>query len=325
VFLNDLSLLNQIPAGSGPVFQPLPALQSKQTHFLDLADVEPTPEGLAHFREQFASLPKKEKGCAAVVHSATGHVVGRILGCKPSLPNDEELSREAVAMRQCVRLWQLIDAGNTEELSRRIRWELDKEGTPFVQYHGGADVRPGQPVPAPVVIASASVYPERTSQMNAADLVTPALLYIQTVVNEHLEGRATPQLHRSPGQKDLAIYPVPKDVLGGIWLQFAGAVSGNKEYSRCEVCRAWYEVGATGRSRKDETRKSRKDRQYCSPRCKQEAFRRRKAKVLELHAKRMKAKLIAPQVGSTVGTVKGWIASQKEKETSNGKKKKGKG
>jgi hypothetical protein len=323
VFLKDLSLLNQIPAGSkGPILQPLSDVRDRHTLFFDLANAETTAEGMAEYRERFGSLPPR--GCAIVVDTQTGHVLSRILGCQPSLPDDEILEQEILAMRKCVRLWDMASNNKTEGLKKYIRWRADA-GVLSVVYDGGADLPPDRPAPEPDVIASESVYPELRGQMSPDDVVTPAVLYIETVTNEHLDGRVTSRLLGNLEKKDLALYVVPRDLIGSIWLQFAEAVSGNKEFERCEVCGTWFEKSGRGRSRKDTDRKGRSDRQYCSARCKQEAYRQRKATALELHAQGKTAREIAQQVGTTAKTVNGWIASQRKKEKRNGKKSKGKG
>jgi hypothetical protein len=320
VFLETWSPLDQLPPGSkGPVFQPLPAVQRRQTLFLDLAGTAPTPEGMAQFRQRFGDRPAG----GAVVDADTGHVLSRIVGCNPSLPGDEELRQEILALRQCVRLWELVRDDQIDALKRYIRWQPDPEGGYSVVYNAGADVPPDQPAPSPVVIASASVYPELRRQMNPDDLVTPAVVFLQRLVNERLDRMMTSRLLGKPQERELGLYSVPKDVVGSIWLQFAEAVAGKKEFERCEVCRTWIEKSGRGRSRKDQERKGRSDRLYCSPRCKQEAYRQRKERVLRLHAEGKKPREIAQEVGTTAETAKGWIAQQRKKEKGDSQKMKG--
>jgi hypothetical protein len=54
---------------------------------------------------------------------------------------------------------------------------------------------------------------------------------------------------------------VPQNLLAAIWLQFALAVQGGKEFRRCGGCDAWIDRGL-----------------YCNAACRQRAYRKRKAK-----------------------------------------------
>ncbi len=61
---------------------------------------------------------------------------------------------------------------------------------------------------------------------------------------------------------------VPKNLLSGLWIQFAQAVSANAKFHSCGWCSTWYRYGAgTGR---------RKTAHYCSARCRKAAFAHRK-------------------------------------------------
>lgn len=53
-----------------------------------------------------------------------------------------------------------------------------------------------------------------------------------------------------------------------MWLQLAQAASGHREFKNCDYCGRFYEIGS---------KKSRKDRDYCTKSCKQMAYRKGKA------------------------------------------------
>lgn len=53
-----------------------------------------------------------------------------------------------------------------------------------------------------------------------------------------------------------------------MWLQLAQAASGHREFDTCDHCGRFYEIGS---------KKSRKDRDYCTKSCKQMAYRKGKA------------------------------------------------
>ena len=64
------------------------------------------------------------------------------------------------------------------------------------------------------------------------------------------------------------LYIVPKNLLSGLWLQFAQAVSANAKLRSCGWCSTWFRYGAgTGR---------RKSANYCSDRCRKAAHKRKK-------------------------------------------------
>ena len=62
---------------------------------------------------------------------------------------------------------------------------------------------------------------------------------------------------------------VPHDLLSAMWLQFALAVEGNRNYEPCDECHSWMEI-APGSGRPD--------KKFCSSACSMRAYRKRKKK-----------------------------------------------
>ncbi len=65
-----------------------------------------------------------------------------------------------------------------------------------------------------------------------------------------------------------SLFIVPRDLLSGMWLQFAQAVSTMTKLKKCNFCSTWFAHG-TGTGR-------RKTADYCSGRCRRAAYRHRK-------------------------------------------------
>jgi hypothetical protein len=288
--------------------------------FLELAQVEPTPEGVRRFRKRFEDLPVR--GMSLIVDSGTRHVLDRFVKSRPQLPDDSSLLEATLDMRMCVNLWRLLDHPLSQrfamedepertELKNHVRWQKGGDNGLCVVYdsHPGLDAK--QKVPPPdtrivKVIASKSMCPDLWWQFRSDDPVIPTISYLQRVVNQYLQDTTIPRLLWDRAQKRMKMFKwiIPKTLLAAIWLQFQEAILGNEKYEKCKECGRWLGVFAAG---------ARIDRQYCSASCKVKAHRRRKEKALQLHEQGMKAKKIAEEVGSDEDTVKGWIsASERE-------------
>src|SRR5215469_5959871 len=79
-----------------------------------------------------------------------------------------------------------------------------------------------------------------------------------------------------------------RNLLVGLWLQFAQAVAENKSYARCKECETWFETSIPG---------TRKTRVYCSDTCKVKAYMERKDRAVRLKAEGKTVKQIAHELG----------------------------
>jgi hypothetical protein len=290
-----------------PRFQPLP---QDNGLFLELAEVSPTTEAIEQFSQRFEFYGPNVEWFAQVLDTVTGLPSCESIPCKPSLPPVEQLKEEILAMKECVRLWQMVQANDTQKMAQYIRWQVDFEGKPFVVYVT-EPVLWFEPNPAPgqtyfpvvwqtKVIASHSDNRWMLSQMTPDDLKGPAFFYLQKVITQHLMGRVTTRLLKGPGEKVGTLATIPTDILGGIWLQFAAAISGNKTFEKCRQCQLWFDL-SSGKG-------ARKDRQYCSASCKVKAYRERIGEARRLYLGGEDVKEIARRLGSDVKTIKKWIA-----------------
>ncbi len=122
----------------------------------------------------------------------------------------------------------------------------------------------------------------------------------------------TPMLlwERTPRrQPRLRFRSVPKTLLAALWVQFAMAVEGDRQYHQCDQCGLWFEVAGERRVGANEKREGAK---FCSNACRFRAYRHRQNEARELHAEGKSLKEVAGQLGSDVKTVTGWIR-RKEK------------
>lgn len=89
-------------------------------------------------------------------------------------------------------------------------------------------------------------------------------------VNWHLSAPAratTLKLSSIAGVPSLRL--VPRSLEAFLWVQFAQEIAGVRAYRKCEACPKWFAVT-------EHTRRTRRDRIYCSDACKTRAYRARK-------------------------------------------------
>jgi hypothetical protein len=157
------------------------------------------------------------------------------------------------AMHRAVQLWDAVSSTDPQrELRRFIEWP-DKT---CVRYRSGSKASGDW---MEEWIAATVHFPELLARLEYPDLVQPAWRQLQRLVNRHLvEFAPCPQLLWDNGK--LPLFTQPQNLIGGMWLQFARAIGGDRQYRTCPGCGHWFEVGG-GRKRSDA--------QTCSPTCRQ--------------------------------------------------------
>ena len=127
-------------------------------------------------------------------------------------------------------------------------------------------------------------------------------------VNAHLlEAGVTPGLVLDPNAEP-RFYVVPRTLLGAMWLQFAEAISQQKDYRRCRNCHTPFEI-STGR-----TTGSRSDRTFCTVACKTEFHNQKRREARQLRAAGSSLREIAAQFETTVEAVQKWLGEPKAKK-----------
>ena len=145
----------------------------------------------------------------------------------------------------------------------------------------------------------------------AGDPATPAFHYLMVLANRRLQGLlddgvergvVLPRLAWDEGRKATYFQFVPDSLLGALWLQFAGATGGGKEYRECECCRRLFEVSPQAH---------RKSRQFCSHACKTRMHRSRQDRARKMFFGGKTVEEIAVELGSEPAKVEGWIKGGK--------------
>lgn len=107
---------------------------------------------------------------------------------------------------------------------------------------------------------------------SSTSLFYSAISFIEMLINNNLT-LTTPHaalvIHREavPYVKQLEVSIRPMNLLAAMWLQFAQSLDGRQKLNVCKHCGAWFDIGKWG---------SRRDRKYCSNKCRQAAYGERK-------------------------------------------------
>jgi hypothetical protein len=267
--------------------------------FRVFAESEPNLEGIKAFADRFGPLG--------------GDLVKRIpLYDQPSangvpLGTGESLSawsKEILMMRFAIGIWEAARSGDVVTLDRVIHWRPDGRGVEIAGHPGGPR---GQVPEAPAhvegaLIAGAHLGDGVFERFVPGDLIRPALHYLQSTINEKLEGRASPRLLWDANRERLGLYIVPDGLIGALWLQFARAVERDSRFRQCAECGIWFEL-APGTARAD--------KQFCSTACRTKAYRKRQAEAARLHGEGRSLDDIARALESDPDTVRGWIEQKR--------------
>jgi hypothetical protein len=297
------------------------ALRQYTGLFRDFVATAPTKEGIRVFANKYGLLG--------------GDITYPIVFRTPQSPNDvepghgEPLSawiREILVMRQVVTLWDLAHAGDVKGLSQYIHWR--EEG---VLYDSHPHLEEKLPLPIALGIlhfaeengpplyhrrawiATSTAHPELLQQFSSGDVVQPARYYVQRGVNEYLQGHVSARLLWADRRTRLDLCFVPESLKDALWLQFAHAIAGNKDYRPCVECATWFELSP---------KVARADKRYCSRVCRNRAYQQRVAQAQALFAEGVTLEKIARQLDTGVKEVEGWSA-RKRSTGRRGRKPKG--
>ena len=268
--------------------------------FRVFANTEPSRDGVKAFADRFGPLgrniekpiPLYDQPNAKGVPVGTGEPLGA-------------WSDEILIMRYAVELWEAARNGDIATLERVIRWKPDGSG---VEIAGHPGVARGQLPEAPVWVERTTIADTHfgdgvLERFVPGDLVYPALHYLQSKINQKLEGRASPRLFWDTKRERLGLYIVPDGLVGALWLQFARAVERDSRFRQCAECGIWFEL-APGTARADKL--------YCSTPCRTKAYRKRQAEAVRLHGEGRSTDDIARQLESDPDTVRGWIERKRD-------------
>jgi hypothetical protein len=312
---SDRVLTNDRPTGSYEVISYKPPTDL----FLAFSKTEPTKEGIKGFADKYGLLGFEEgEGRVFITIPATRAKSGSIwVGSRGDPPtgfvgSGELLSawRSAIRdMRIAVEIWSMVreaEKGSDQALRRYISWQ----GPDRVLYETPAEERKDYAKFA--VIASPQIRPEFLKRFTRGSVFGPAQYYLQSLINDSLEGLVSPRLlwtwSRRGGAdaravpRTLGLFFVPRSLLGYLWLQLAEAVARKKTFRRCKVCDMWILIAAEGDG-------SRASRLTCSNTCRMRLYQERMKEAARLFAKGRTVDQIARQLGAESNRVRRWVSA----------------
>jgi hypothetical protein len=271
------------------------ALRSHSGLFMSLAKSARDPAGIKSFFDRFAQRQWGRRGPWPVPSEELPSTLG---GSHQTL---EKWARQAREMERLTDLWEWVKKQDRLALRDHIQWR-EYEGKRQVLYDPREYVRPrGQRHAAedrPEVIASPEVRPEWLDVFVPGDVALPAAAFLQAKINEHLTGGVRLGMLYDVDGGRLRLTAVPKDLLTALWLQFAHAVDGVKDFGQCRECGAWFELSPEV---------ARTNRRFCSDACRLRRYRQRQGRARSMHAEGVPLDVIAEELESDVATVNRWI------------------
>lgn len=246
--------------------------------FKTFANVDPSEAGIAIFASKYGQLGGDIAKTCYVWHQLLPPLLDTELSALPfSIDGKYPYYRffgetlrgwrsEIKVMKRAVALWEHLKAGK----KRPVRFHLENEwGT------------------------------EAVACLRQDEIIIKGHELLRDDINKHLLKRISPEVQLGHSKEDLGLKIVPDSLIGAIWLQFALAVDGDKEYRLCDVCKEkWFELRPG---------KNRKDREYCSDACRLRAYRERKNEARQKYKDGMTIEEIAKELKSKPDTVRGWV------------------
>lgn len=128
-------------------------------------------------------------------------------------------------------------------------------------------------------------------------------------VNEHLHrnvGHVAVAVDESQGQ--ILLTQQPTTLLGALWLQCAGAVTGKRDFRQCRhpACGEWFEVSESSRG----TKAKRIDARFHSDLCRASYAQRCRKEAKRLKREGKSRAQIAEELGEPPSRVRTWLARQ---------------
>ena len=139
--------------------------------------------------------------------------------------------------------------------------------------------------------------------LQRGDLLRAARVLVQFVANEELNTHTSARVLMDEETGRQGLYVNPKNLLGAMWVQFAEAIDKRRLNKRCAICKEWIAI-TPGTSRSS--------REFCSSRCRVNAYRERKRSARRLHRRGVALSAIAKQLDSDTETVRGWLGPKKK-------------
>ncbi len=203
-------------------------------------------------------------------------------------------------MKAAVTLWRAIEGEDSSVLASCIRWRSRDR----ITYDWPASSELTTPWSTHATIAAPEINSHLLERFQYGEVLKPARLYLQEVVNRSLAKLVAPQLlWKAPDRKEMGLYMVPNNLIGSLWLQLADAIAGFQKFRLCEneSCRKPMLVAAEGSG-------YRTNRKTCSNACRISLYSGRKVKARQLRDQKLSVREIAKRLDTGVEQIKRWIA-----------------
>jgi hypothetical protein len=164
-------------------------------------------------------------------------------------------TQEIARMSFLLQLWELVENKDKRGLAQYIEW------TEIFGHRGFRFKDPQDRFPARDILGA----PWLAQVLRQRDVLTPAQFILDSLVTEQVSGQIDHAIFRDVRHRP-SLRCVPRDLRTALWLQFAGAIEGSKEYQQCDECQTWFEIGSRqgGRS----------DKRFCSTACRARNWRK---------------------------------------------------
>ncbi|MFN7936587.1 MAG: helix-turn-helix domain-containing protein [Bryobacteraceae bacterium] len=247
------------------------SLADEQGIFLSLADVASDEAAVPAYANKFGMLGSRLY--------TTYMPYGKVYAETPL-----QWRQVAEDIRHVVALWEAVRSGQIGEFVPSFKKAPD--GGPIVYSpQGNISLRPV------VFDQTGHLEPERLSEINYLKL---AELALKQLINDQL---ADLPLKRQFSPDAWEFIDGVDTMLAAVWHYLALAVKTNAHFNKCERCSKWFPVSADKQD----------DMKFCSPACRNKAYRRRVELAKELHAKGLSVAAIAERLQVKADSVERWI------------------
>jgi hypothetical protein len=291
--------------------------------YLRFGDLEMNRESVGAFAQEFGMLGLKEER-EGLVFLAENRSHGELLSA---------WCRQIKEIKDAIGFWNKIkearagDHAAIDHLKARFKWQSERS-VRFVDIDGpGVSIDDGDIVYGGSLIANAALPGVQPwAALERDRVIGPAFLHLRELINRHGKVSASlnyviapdhslpksqrPEVHSeftlNPDVQGIFFYP--ENLIAGLWIQLAEAVTAGRQYRRCDICQRIMMISASGDG-------FRAERRTCSSKCRTQLSLKRK-KAEQLIARGNSPKKVARSLQITEIKLKELLA------TANGKRKK---
>ena len=223
--------------------------------FLKFAALEPEPESIKNFADEYGlltrgfflrtpaySYPKGEDkskpwrhgGCLTLDEDSSKLKTFGIVQGEPFA-----FWRYAIAhIKAATTIWEMLGNEDLAALEPMIFWDSEEDSVRVMV----PLVFKNYSMVHPIDVASWDYRPAVFERLRRGDVVKPAKLALQEIINKNLWSLNVNPTLTLDDEGGLAPYFYPQTLLAAMWFQLFQAVIGEKKYKRCELCGLWEDV-----------------------------------------------------------------------------------